>query len=542
MSDLVKEAAPSLSPDTDLNKQAVNRRKLQALSSRGTASGAFAGDQASLVVDAFAEVFASMAISSPPPIKNSDSGSKSSDAGDEAVEATDQSGEAEKDDSQQNVADDTVVVAQDAGAAEFAVQAEVAKTVEAEGASEDVSVLAAEVEASDELVDSELVNESTEAAQLAVASTISQASGELEVGDQVDRSAAKDSESVDSNPVISAVDADASKPATWQSTSTTEAPSDAADAVDQQSGQPTGEQAKDQSESGNRRRYSDDEGSAGERPVGNASDKAVSATKTTTDAQNQNSESALKSAIGSHATSTSNSPVVPSASAAASAVVAAVSSASGSSGAASRGALAGTGGGNSLSAAGGTRPGVGAEQAGRPEWATNEKSAKKTDAGANKTDTLTRIKLVQRVSRAFQHLGPEGGVVRLRLAPAELGTVRVEMQIQQKKVNARVVAETDAAASALREHLPELRARLEAHGMQIESLEVETQSGDEDSSGLDHRSQNDPSSDRHAHGQRQSRSDRASRREAIVQDRAVPAPVSRQSVSLAPAGGVDIRF
>ncbi len=88
-------------------------------------------------------------------------------------------------------------------------------------------------------------------------------------------------------------------------------------------------------------------------------------------------------------------------------------------------------------------------------------------------DLLTRIKLVQRVSKAFQHLGPDGGVIRLRLAPAEMGTVRVEMRMQQKKIEARVVADTEAAGAALREHLPDLRSRLEAFGMQVDKIEVD---------------------------------------------------------------------
>jgi flagellar hook-length control protein FliK len=97
------------------------------------------------------------------------------------------------------------------------------------------------------------------------------------------------------------------------------------------------------------------------------------------------------------------------------------------------------------------------------------------------TDTLARVKLIQRVTKAFQHLGPDGGVIRLRLAPAEMGSVRVEMRIQQRKVAARVVAETEAASAALREHLPDLRARLESFGMQVEQLDIETESLDHDS-------------------------------------------------------------
>lgn len=109
-----------------------------------------------------------------------------------------------------------------------------------------------------------------------------------------------------------------------------------------------------------------------------------------------------------------------------------------------------------------------------PRAAADAKPAKKSAA-----ETVSRVKLIQRVSKAFQHLGAEGGVVRLRLAPAEMGAVRVEMRINQRKVQARVVAETDAASAALREHLPDLRARLESFGMQVEKLEIETETNDQ---------------------------------------------------------------
>lgn len=93
-------------------------------------------------------------------------------------------------------------------------------------------------------------------------------------------------------------------------------------------------------------------------------------------------------------------------------------------------------------------------------------------------EIVSRIKLIQRVSRAFQHLGRNGGTVRMRLAPAELGTVRIEMRVQDNQVSARVVAETDAASQALREHLPDLRLRLESQGMRVERIEVQTESGE----------------------------------------------------------------
>jgi flagellar hook-length control protein FliK len=99
---------------------------------------------------------------------------------------------------------------------------------------------------------------------------------------------------------------------------------------------------------------------------------------------------------------------------------------------------------------------------------------------SNTQETVSRIKLIQRVSKAFQHLGSEGGVVRLRLAPAEMGSVRVEMRIHQRKVQARVVAETEAASKALKEYLPDLRVRLESFGMQVDRIEIETDSQDRD--------------------------------------------------------------
>ncbi|TWU57521.1 flagellar hook-length control protein FliK [Rubripirellula reticaptiva] len=174
-----------------------------------------------------------------------------------------------------------------------------------------------------------------------------------------------------------------------------------------------------------------------------------------------------------------------------------------------------------------------------PAGAKAEAAAKSKAAASSEssnTDILTRIKLIQRVSKAFQHLGPEGGVVRLRLAPAELGTVRVEMRIQQKKVEARVVTNTEAASAALKEHLPELRARLESFGMSVESIEVETDTSFD---------QNDSSAftdQESSWGQQPRRSpDRPQRpsRVSPTVSQPVSAPVA---VGTAISGGVDVRL
>lgn len=94
-----------------------------------------------------------------------------------------------------------------------------------------------------------------------------------------------------------------------------------------------------------------------------------------------------------------------------------------------------------------------------------------------------RIRLVQRVANAFQRLGMDGGQVRIRLHPAELGGVRLDLQIQGNRLNARVIAETEAARGVLREHLPDLRQRLAEQGIQIERIDVELETevrGDRD--------------------------------------------------------------
>ena len=54
------------------------------------------------------------------------------------------------------------------------------------------------------------------------------------------------------------------------------------------------------------------------------------------------------------------------------------------------------------------------------------------------------------------------------------------MRMNQRRIQARVVAESEAAGSALREHLPELRQRLESQGLQIERFEIEVESSDQE--------------------------------------------------------------
>lgn len=101
--------------------------------------------------------------------------------------------------------------------------------------------------------------------------------------------------------------------------------------------------------------------------------------------------------------------------------------------------------------------------------------SKGRSAASNSVDAVFRAKLVQRVSKAFQSFGNQSGSIRLRLAPAELGSVQVDMRVRDKQVEARIVAESEAAAAVLREQLPDLRQRLEAGGMKVDRFVVETE-------------------------------------------------------------------
>ncbi|QDS95455.1 Flagellar hook-length control protein FliK [Roseimaritima multifibrata] len=102
-------------------------------------------------------------------------------------------------------------------------------------------------------------------------------------------------------------------------------------------------------------------------------------------------------------------------------------------------------------------------------------TATKGTAGAKQADgprVADRALLVQRVSKAFQRLGVDGGQIRIRLHPQELGGVQLQLSMQGSRMNAQVVAETELARSLINEHLPELKQRLADQGIQVERFDV----------------------------------------------------------------------
>jgi flagellar hook-length control protein FliK len=85
---------------------------------------------------------------------------------------------------------------------------------------------------------------------------------------------------------------------------------------------------------------------------------------------------------------------------------------------------------------------------------------------------IDSTRLLNRVARAFA-AAQDGGEVRLRLSPPELGALRLEVSLHEGALIARLEAETTAARTALIENLPALRDRLADQGVRIERFDVE---------------------------------------------------------------------
>ncbi len=81
-------------------------------------------------------------------------------------------------------------------------------------------------------------------------------------------------------------------------------------------------------------------------------------------------------------------------------------------------------------------------------------------------------RFLQRVARAFQEIPEGGGQLRLRLRPPELGHLRLDVQLRDGVMFARLEAETLAAQQMLTDHLPALRERLAAQDVRVEQFEI----------------------------------------------------------------------
>jgi flagellar hook-length control protein FliK len=82
---------------------------------------------------------------------------------------------------------------------------------------------------------------------------------------------------------------------------------------------------------------------------------------------------------------------------------------------------------------------------------------------------------------AFRNLGQGVKQLVIRLDPEDLGTVSVILQVKGKEVQAVLRASNQEASQALGEQLGQLRSQLEAQGLKVGKLEVQTQLADSQS-------------------------------------------------------------
>jgi flagellar hook-length control protein FliK len=104
--------------------------------------------------------------------------------------------------------------------------------------------------------------------------------------------------------------------------------------------------------------------------------------------------------------------------------------------------------------------------------ARNERFSGSAERGDGLTEA-ERVRFVQRVARAFHSMGDEGGEVRLRLSPPELGSLRLEVSVRDGVMSARLEAETASARNVLLENLPALRERLAEQNIKVERFDVD---------------------------------------------------------------------
>jgi flagellar hook-length control protein FliK len=86
---------------------------------------------------------------------------------------------------------------------------------------------------------------------------------------------------------------------------------------------------------------------------------------------------------------------------------------------------------------------------------------------------IDAARLLHRVARAFAQATDRQGEVTIRLSPPELGLLRLEVQVRDGALAARLQTETAEARSAILENLSALRDRLAEQGVRIERFDVD---------------------------------------------------------------------
>ncbi len=96
--------------------------------------------------------------------------------------------------------------------------------------------------------------------------------------------------------------------------------------------------------------------------------------------------------------------------------------------------------------------------------------------GTDKGEGVSHIdpsRFVNRVARAIHSAHERGGPLQLRLAPPELGAIRLELSLQHGALTATIETENLASRQVLLDNLPALRDRLAEQNIRIDRFDVD---------------------------------------------------------------------
>lgn len=106
------------------------------------------------------------------------------------------------------------------------------------------------------------------------------------------------------------------------------------------------------------------------------------------------------------------------------------------------------------------------------------RSAVDLTRGAKSNESTENIQVdparfINRVSRAIQTANERGGSLQLRLAPPELGTLKIQLDVKDGVMSASLEADNANARKLLLDHLPALRDRLAEQNIRVERFDVD---------------------------------------------------------------------
>jgi len=102
-----------------------------------------------------------------------------------------------------------------------------------------------------------------------------------------------------------------------------------------------------------------------------------------------------------------------------------------------------------------------------------EAASSAVESQSPETPTINQARFVQRVGGAIRSAQQRDGQIQLRLSPPELGTLRINIALNEGVLTARLEVETAAARTVLLDNLPALRERLAEQEIRIEKFDVD---------------------------------------------------------------------